>query len=535
MSDVLEKLNSQIEIDKEILSVLPKNNKKNVKAYQDKAEEIKQEYVSFLNDITAEIKRRAVKINSISPNSKIDELVTELKGLEKIKLLDSNKTSFEKMELDEMLYVLKRFYKNNLEQVNENILNCIEKFKIAGINLEDKDFNYSIYTKEYMDVFLEETKRGETNSGRVKETFEQIYWKCPDIILHIELNFRSLYLKYEKQITNYFENEEKRLIKDLDLNKKKAIEKYVSMKLKLKELTNKDTALILEKFKNGNDNIKDYELQAVQKNYKKLTGLLPNDIEKDTLEEYNQNIEKLADSLMEYKNYLKFKFIYDEVVSIYNDKQKYKKLYNDKLKRIQKLEGKLFKGNKKIEKYSRHRGLLAKIFGKSQNKLEKINIDANEQVKELKTVYRELEENKVKNIILEKLSDSSTIYDALILAASFYSFLVETIIKQYSDMSQEEISSLINDFREFMQFPNMTIINNIKIMDNKDIVLVIKDKYNLCNINIEKGDFSEDNIQSTITAAENISNYNYILNSRVSVDDIKFIIEANKILDKKNI
>ena len=238
---------------------------------------------------------------------------------------------------------------------------------------------------------------------------------------------------------------------------------------------------------------------------------------------------------MEYKNYLKFKFIYDEVVSIYNDKQKYKKLYNDKLKRIQKLEGKLFKGNKKIEKYSRHRGLLAKIFGKSQNKLEKINIDANEQVKELKTVYRELEENKVKNIILEKLSDSSTIYDALILAASFYSFLVETIIKQYSDMSQEEISSLINDFREFMQFPNMTIINNIKIMDNKDIVLVIKDKYNLCNINIEKGDFSEDNIQSTITAAENISNYNYILNSRVSVDDIKFIIEANKILDKKNI
>ena len=112
MSDILEKLNNQIEIDKEILSVLPKNNKKNVKAYQDKAEGIKEEYVSFLNDITAEIKRRAVKINSISPNSKIDELAKELEGLEKIKLLDSNKTSFEKMELDEMLYVLKRFYKN---------------------------------------------------------------------------------------------------------------------------------------------------------------------------------------------------------------------------------------------------------------------------------------------------------------------------------------------------------------------------------------------------------------------------------------
>ena len=204
MSDVLEKLNSQIEIDKEILSVLPKNNKKNVKAYQDKAEEIKQEYVSFLNDITAEIKRRAVKINSISPNSKIDELVTELKGLEKIKLLDSNKTSFEKMELDEMLYVLKRFYKNNLELVNESILNCIEKFKAAGIDLEEKDFNYSIYTKEYMATFLEEMKKGDCNSTKVKDKFEQIYWKCPDIIIHIELNFRSLYLKNEKAINEYY-------------------------------------------------------------------------------------------------------------------------------------------------------------------------------------------------------------------------------------------------------------------------------------------------------------------------------------------
>jgi len=534
MSDILEKLNNQIEIDKEILSVLPKNNKKNVKAYQDKAEGIKEEYVSFLNDITAEIKRRAVKINSISPNSKIDELAKELEGLEKIKLLDSNKTSFEKMELDEMLYVLKRFYKNNLELVNENILNCIEKFKTAGINLEDRDFNYSVYTKEYMDVFLEETKRGEPNSTRVKETFEQIYWKCPDIILHIELNFRSLYLKYEKQITNYFENEEKKLVKDMDLNKKKAIEKYNSMKIKLQELKNKDTALILEKFKSGNDNIKDYEQSTVQKNYKKLTGLSPEDIEKDTLEEYNQNIEKLSDSLNEYRCYLKYKFIYDGVIAIYNDKQKYKKFYNDKLKQIQKLEGKLFKGNKKIEKYSRHRGLLAKIFGKNQKKLEKINIDTNAQIIELKTAYRELEENKVKNIIIEKLSDSSTICDALMLAASFYSFLVDTIINQFSDISQDDISSLIQEFREFVQFPNMTIINNIKIIDNKDIVLVIKDKYNLCNINLEKTDFAEENITSVISTAKNISNYNYILNSRVSVDDIKFIIEANKILGIKN-
>lgn len=534
MSEVIEKLNNQIDIDKEILSVLPKNNKKNVKAYKDKAEEIKQEYIGLLNDITAEIKRRTVKINSISPNPKIEELSKEIENMEKVKLLDNNKTSFEKMELDEILYILKRFYKNNLELVNSSILKCIEKFRMTGINLEEKDFNYSIYTKEYMDVFLEETKRGEPNSTRVKETFEQLYWKCPDIILHIELNFRSLYLKHEKQITNYFESEEKKLTKQLDLNKHQAIEKYNNARLRLIDLKNKDTSLILQKFKNGEDNIKDYEKSNVEKHYKKLTGFSTDDLEKTDLEEYNKNIEKLANSLNEYKNYLKYKFIYDEVISIYNDKQKYRKIYNDKIKQIQKMQAKLFKNNKKIEKYSRHRGLLAKIFSKNQNKLEKINIDVNSQVLELKKVYRELEENKVKNIISEKLTDGSTICDALTIASSFYSFLVDTIIKQYEDMSQENIAELIHQFKDFVETPNMTIINNVKIVDNKDIVLVIKDKYNLCNINIEKGDFAEENIQAVISSVNVICGYNYILNSRLSVNDIKYVIEAEKILVQNN-
>ena len=534
MSEVIDKINNQIDVDREILSVLPKNNKKNLKAYKDKVLEIEQEYSSYLNNVLSEIKRRALKINSIAINPQIEEIAKEIDSMKDIELLDDRATPFEKMKLDETLFVLKRFYKNNLELVNSSIMECLEKFKKAGVILTEEDFHYSIYTKEYMEVFLDEMKKGEPNSQRVKDCFEQIYWKCPDIIMHIEINFRSLYLRNEKAISNYYENEQKKILKVYNLTKEEIVEKYNSLEKKLIELKNKDSYLILKKFLDGEDSTKNYEEANIQKLYKKLINVLPDEIEKDRLQEYNQNIEKLSNSLYEYRNYLKFKFIYDEIIEIYNNPEKNGKIYDEKKKQIAKLEGKLLKENRKIEKFEKHKGIIAKIFSRNQNKLEKINIDINSKVPELKNIYRELEEAKVKNIIKSELKDSSTIYDAFLLIRNFYSFLVDKIIKQYEDMEQEEIAKLIKEFKDFTNYPNITIINNLKISDEKDIALVIKDKYSLCNINITRGDFEEENIQSMITTVKNICDNTYLENSIVNIDDVKYLMEANKIFEQNN-
>ena len=299
---IKEKINNQINLDKEILSVLPKNNKKNLQAYKDKAAEIKQEYSVYLDEILSEMKRRALKIKAFTPDTKINELEEEIKKMDKINLLDDNATSFEKMELDEILYVLKRFYKNNLEIVNDSIIKCLDKFKMVGINLTLEDFNYSIYTKEYMKVFLEDLKKGNSNSTKIKDTFEQIYWKCPDIIIHIELNFRYLYLKYEKVINKYFEEIKKQITKELSLDEKSAIEKYHTLQYQLIELKNKDTALILEKFLKNEANPKNYEESNINKLYKKLLGTEIGELDKEHIYEINKNIYRLQKSLYEYKN-----------------------------------------------------------------------------------------------------------------------------------------------------------------------------------------------------------------------------------------
>lgn len=122
MSTPIEILNEKIDTDKEILSVMPKNTKKNTEAYVKKVEEIKGEYERYLNDVVLEIKRRANKINSIKENPEIKEVEEELKKFEGLDLLGQGNTPYEKMKLDELLFILRRFYKNNLEQVNENIL-----------------------------------------------------------------------------------------------------------------------------------------------------------------------------------------------------------------------------------------------------------------------------------------------------------------------------------------------------------------------------------------------------------------------------
>lgn len=538
MSEItVMKLNNQIEVDKEILSVLPVNNKKNLKEYKLKCEEIKKNYENYLENINSEIKRRSVKIKSIPPNSNIDELYKQIKNMEKIKLLNKNITSFEKMDLDEILFVLKRFYKNNLELINENIEKCLEKFKSVGIELKEEDFNYSLYTREYMKVLLQEIKIDNINSTRVKENFEQIYWKCPEIITHIELNIRSLYLKNEKKINKYFQDIRKDVLKEFEVKENEdAYKKLNSLKSRWLKQKDKDSSLILKSFETKKEAPKDYEKIAVKGQYKKLLGIDYDDIETEQMEEFNKNIFRLRDNLFEYKNFLKYKFIYDDIIEIYNTKEKYGNVFKQKLKQIKKKEAELFKLNKKIESQSKHSSLILKLFNKinkNNNKLEKRNSDINSKILELKDIYRDLEQNKVKNIISTVLTDNSTIFDALSLVRPFCSFLVDSVIKKYEDISQDDIETTIGDFWEFLDFPNMTIINNTTITENKDLNLVIKDKYNLCNIKISKDDLEEENLDKLINTAKIICNSYYLERSQITLEDIKFVLQVNKLFGEE--
>ena len=76
-------------------------------------------------------------------------------------------------------------------------------FEEAGIKLTKDDFSYTCYVYEYMSTFIDLRSTKSENYDALEEIFEKIYWVNPEIINHIELCFRMLSFKYEKEFNNY--------------------------------------------------------------------------------------------------------------------------------------------------------------------------------------------------------------------------------------------------------------------------------------------------------------------------------------------
>ena len=213
-SKKIEEMIARIETSKEVLSTMPKNNEKNKAKYKAKIEELQKEYEKYKEEILNLFTKRYEEATNIETNKEIENLETRLKTIDStLYLLNEEMTSYEKLEIDKNIYKLSRYYKENLENVNNQILLCIKQFHQIGIDLTLQDFDYTIYVNDYMSTFFTEVDKGNINSDKIKAKFEEIYWKCPDIIMHIELNLRNIYLRKQQAIDKYFEKEKNELLK----------------------------------------------------------------------------------------------------------------------------------------------------------------------------------------------------------------------------------------------------------------------------------------------------------------------------------
>ena len=317
----IEKATEKIEVEKEVLSTLPKNNEKDEKKYLEKIKELEKEYEKYKKDIRKYLEEQYNSYINIEEDGEIDLLKGRINTIEKVLyLLSDEKNSFEKMNLDRILYNLSRYYRNNLDDVNKEISECIKMFKEVEINLTEDDFNYSQYTKEYMKVFLEE--KDYKTSEKLKNKFEEIYWKCPEIIVEICLNIRNIYLNKKSIIDKYYEKEKNELLKKWNKKQEDIFKAYIELKIKLEEKQKQDKKILLSKFLNGELKTQDYKKEKINEIYEKLIDNINED-----KEQVNKNIEKFLNNIYEYKNYINFKFIIDNMKNIYDEKDANKKNY----------------------------------------------------------------------------------------------------------------------------------------------------------------------------------------------------------------
>ena len=476
----VEKIIENIGVNKEILSTMPQNNEKNKKIYKEKIEEIKKEYEKYKSDILDIFSKRYNEEINISIDKSIENFSNRLNTIKNLMyLLNDEQTSYEKMGLDINIYKLEKYYKENLENVNEQIASCIEKFHMVGIELNIEDFNYVSYVKEYMEVFLQELQKDDIHSKKLKTAFEQIYWKCPDIIRNIALNFRNIYLTKQNIIDKYFEKEKNEILKKWAKNPSEIKKTYIALKQQKIEKEAIDKKIIIDNFLNGTLNTKNY-----------------------TKEKFKSNCLKILPQ----KIYAKI------------NKDKYKKAYEQTKKKVEIEE-------KKLKKLSKRNG----FFGRKKES-EKNVIEQNEILKNIEELYKQLDLDKFYQKASTELNKNSTIYEAFTLAISYYNYMVSCMIKYKKDITQEEMDMEIENLREFLNSPYNTIINNITIAEEKDIAIIIKDRYKLLNFVVEKEDFEAGNIENLISTIKDIQIFNNLKKANLKVEDIEEIIKMKKIL-----
>ena len=131
---ITDKIIADIDICKEILSTMPKNNEKNKKKRIEYIDEAKEKYISCKKEIIEILQKRYDEQLNIEINPEINNLNARLKTIEDVLyLLNEEQTSYEKMGLDKNIYKLEKFYKENFDNINEQIAQSIEKFEKVGI------------------------------------------------------------------------------------------------------------------------------------------------------------------------------------------------------------------------------------------------------------------------------------------------------------------------------------------------------------------------------------------------------------------
>lgn len=214
-----EELIEKIKAEREVIETMPVNNKKNIKLYNEKISDLKEEYGILREEVLNEISKRFEKKTRESDKKEIENIKKQIDNYSDIMNIINEKVGpYEKSGLNKEVYRLSRYYKENLENVNNQIFVCINILRNMGIDISVDDFDISEYVREYMEVFLSEMKVGDINSDQIKTKFENIYWKCPDLIAHIEVNIEMLYMKNINNINKFYEKK-----------KQDAIEKYLSL------------------------------------------------------------------------------------------------------------------------------------------------------------------------------------------------------------------------------------------------------------------------------------------------------------------
>lgn len=542
MNNFLEFINKDIEGKKENLASMPTKTKTNKKKYNDTLESYVTKYKDYQEKLFKYMTVKAQSLSKVDAAEDINKIKEKVVSLEHVKfLLNPSNTYLEKMGFDTLIYQINNYYTLNFKSLNVIINGFLDKFDQADIHLNSDDFNYTCYVHEYMTAFLEVRNHKNKTYAKVSEIFEQIYWMNPEIIEHIELNFRKLIRKNQKKLNNYILSLQKEeMAKHNIKNYADCLEKlqaaYVELNMRQKETIGD----IIELSKSGAIDIEQYlESSKIRRQaYQSLIADSINLDDKEKMANICDALEKLKVNINELASYLEFSALFKDFKNKYEKtlSQPTKKTNHKSLKdievQIDKKEEELAKLNKKI--YGGKPGLFT---FKSDQELKNLKMETVLKAKELYELYKKYDEEYFNDEVAQVLSNTMSISDLLNLYYSFDYFKKLAIQKVYRLTTYDDVMKYSENFDLYAMNPTNVIINGVAVFQESNLPRIIANKYRLSNIHIEEEDLVEDNLKPLLNKVSIILRTHKIENSSTSVEKIWFITKVNKYklkMDKTN-
>ena len=433
-------------------------------------------------------------------------------------------TFYEKMGFDELIYRIRNYYVFNFDSIDKILDELLEKFQIAGIKLTEKDFDYTYFVHEYMKVFLC-VKEGTATNADLSKTFEEIYWVNPDIIGHVEVNFRKLIRTNSGKFEEYVKKLRRDYAKEYGIKDyNDCVKKLEAAYEDLARANEEDVASIADKALKGEFDISQY-LESNKFRQSAYDSFISPNVSKDDKEAMNKicgTLNKLGANLKEYSEYLGIVSMLDDFKTSYQQAAEQKAVNYNEIKvletTIKKKEAELEKLNKKVFKNPEIRSL----------KIESIS-----QAKQLYSLYRNFDEEYIKIKVAELLNINMTISEVLDLYYSFDYFKKQTIQNVYNLSSYNDIVEKSDIFDAFAMNPTNIIARGLSVFEDNNIPRIIANKYKLNNIQINEDEIVGDNISVLNSKISLIERINKIENSNVTVEQIWFLVQSNKILNQE--
>ena len=133
-------------------------------------------------------------------------------------------------------------------------------------------------------------------------------------------------------------------------------------------------------------------------------------------------------------------------------------------------------------------------------------------------------------MVYKKLSQDSTILENLKLICANYLFFVNTTNALEEGQDIITITQNYEELKRYINTNDFYLLNNIALLDEKQMKQLIVDKYNMERITITTDDLLLENLDNTINDIKNIifnDNINY---SGLDIDDINLYVEYKKII-----